>query len=180
MIAGLEKADNGIIRFGDSVWFSNEKGIVLPVAARKTGFVFQDYNLFPNMTVERNLKYASSNGELSAEIQQLMEQLNLQQLAQKHPSGLSGGQRQRIAVVRALCQQPQLLLLDEPFSALDDEAISELIDALEYIRKTTQMTILLVSHRKDVLFEMTDSVIHMTGEGSVQGTAEALIERKFG
>lgn len=174
MIAGLEKADTGSIRFGDSVWYSHEKGIVLPAAARKTGFVFQDYNLFPNMTVERNMKYASPNGKLTAEIQQLLEQLNLQQLAQKYPAELSGGQRQRVAVIRALCQQPQLLLMDEPFSALDDDAIGELIHALAYIRKTTNMTILLVSHRKDVLFEMTDSVVHMTEEGSVQGSTEEL------
>lgn len=177
MIAGLETPDKGVIRFGDTTWYSSEQKINLPIAQRNIGFVFQDYNLFPNMTVEKNLRYASENGQISTQISQILENLSLTQLLHYKPDQLSGGQRQRIAIVRALCQQTDLLLLDEPFSALDDESIEELIQEIAFIRQHLEMSILLVSHRKDVLFEITDSVVHLTGTRSVQGTAEELIGR---
>lgn len=180
MIAGLEKPDKGLIRFGGNTWFSSDEKIHLPIRQRNIGFVFQDYNLFPNMTVEKNLQYASINSKIPEQIMQILRNLSLTNFLHYKPDHLSGGQRQRIAIIRALCQQTDLLLLDEPFSALDDESIAELISEITLIREQLNLSILLVSHRKDVLFEMTDSVIHMTGEGSVQGTAEALIERKFG
>lgn len=177
MIAGLETPDKGVIRFGDTTWYSSAERINLPIAQRNIGFVFQDYNLFPNMTVEKNLRYASENGQISTQIGQILENLSLTQLLHYKPDQLSGGQRQRIAIVRALCQQTDLLLLDEPFSALDDESIEELIQEISFIRQHLEMSILLVSHRKDVLFEITDSVVHLTGTRSVQGTAEELIGR---
>lgn len=177
MIAGLETPDKGLIRFGDTTWFSSEQQIHLSIAQRNIGFVFQDYNLFPNMTVEKNLQYASEKGQISAQIKQIIDNLSLTQLLHYKPDQLSGGQRQRIAIVRALCQQTDLLLLDEPFSALDDESIEELIQEIAYIRQQLNMSILLVSHRKDVLFEITDSIVHMTGTHSVQGTAKELIGR---
>lgn len=177
MIAGLEKPNKGLIRFGNTIWFSSEQQIHLPIAQRNIGFVFQDYNLFPNMTVEKNLQYASAKGQISTQIHQIIDNLSLTQLLHYKPDQLSGGQRQRIAIVRALCQQTDLLLLDEPFSALDDESIEELIQEIAYIRQQLNMSILLVSHRKDLLFEITDSVVHMTGTQSVQGTAKELIGR---
>ncbi|MDH4471259.1 MAG: ATP-binding cassette domain-containing protein [Fluviicola sp.] len=179
MIAGLETPDSGSIVFNDIIWFSSEKKIMVPAGKRKMGFVFQDYNLFPNMTIERNLTYASEDGKIASNILQLLETLQLKSLLSSYPSQLSGGQRQRIAIIRALCQQPELLLLDEPFSALDDDSIRELITEINYIQQNLQMMIIVVSHRKDVIFEMAKEVVHMKGTETVQGTTENTLSRSL-
>lgn len=179
MIAGLETPDSGSIVFNDVTWFSSEKKIMTPVGKRKMGFVFQDYNLFPNMTVERNLTYASEEAKITPTILQLLETLQLKSLLSSYPSQLSGGQRQRIAIIRALCQQPELLLLDEPFSALDDDSIRELITEINYIQQNLQMMIIVVSHRKDVIFEMAKEVVHMKGTETIQGTTENTLSRSL-
>jgi len=89
-------------------------------------------------------------------------------------------ERQRVSIVRALCQSPRLLLLDEPFSALDDGSIGDLIRELRVVQKETSTTILMVSHRKDVIFEMSDAVVHLKGDGGIeQGRPTDLLERTF-
>ena len=177
MIAGLEKADSGLIQYKDEVWFDGK--INLPIPERNIGFVFQDFNLFPNMTVEGNLKYATGK-EISAEIMHLMEVTDLTKLMKSYPRELSGGEKQRVSIVRALCQTPKLLLLDEPFSALDDEAIGDLIGEIRLIQKETETTVIMVSHRKDVIFEMAESVVHLQKEKNVvQGKPSDLLERRF-
>jgi molybdate transport system ATP-binding protein len=179
MIAGLDHADKGTIIFNNEVWYDQSKKINLSIATRKTGFVFQDYNLFPNMTVEGNLNYASTNG-ISAQIKHLLEVTDLMKILKSYPRELSGGERQRVSIVRALCQSPRLLLLDEPFSALDDASIGDLIRELRVVQKETSTTILMVSHRKDVIFEMSDSVVHLRDDGGIeQGRPTDLLERTF-
>lgn len=179
MIAGLEHADKGTIVFNNEVWYDHSKKINLSITARKTGFVFQDYNLFPNMTVEGNLNYASING-ISSQIKHLLEVTDLTKILKSYPRELSGGERQRVSIVRALCQSPRLLLLDEPFSALDDASIGDLIRELRVVQKETSTTILMVSHRKDVIFEMSDSVVHLKDDGGIeQGRPTDLLERTF-
>lgn len=179
MIAGLEKADKGIIQFNDTFWFDESKKINLPIADRNIGFVFQDFNLFPNMTVEGNLKYASGK-TISDQIIHLLEVTGLKHLLNSYPKELSGGERQRVSIVRALCQNPELLLLDEPFSALDDEAIGDLIREIKTIQAEIGTTVIVISHRKDVIFEMAASVIHMKGDGSVvQGKPAELLTKQF-
>lgn len=180
MIAGLESPDSGKIVFNGVTWFSSDEKINVPIAKRKLGFVFQDYNLFPNMTVERNLKYASSENKIAPEILQIVDSTGLTQLLASYPDELSGGQKQRVAIVRALCQKPEILLLDEPFSALDDEAISELISEIKLIQKNLNMTIIVISHRKDVIFEMAQSVVYLKELGTIeQGNPEQILERSF-
>ena len=180
MIAGLESPDSGTIVFNGVTWFSSEKKINVPIANRKLGFVFQDYNLFPNMTVERNLKYASSENKIAPEIIQIVDSTGLTQLLASYPDELSGGQKQRVAILRALCQKPEILLLDEPFSALDDEAISEIISEIKLIQENLNMTIIVISHRKDVIFEMAESVVYMKPHGKIeQGHPDKTLERSF-
>lgn len=180
MIAGLESPDSGKIVFNGVTWFSSEEKINVPVAKRKLGFVFQDYNLFPNMTVEQNLKYASENGNINQTIKQILEVTGLTALLKSYPHELSGGQKQRVAIVRALSQSPDLLLLDEPFSALDDEAIHDLIEQIKTIQQQFRMMIIVISHRKDVIFEMAESVVYLKPNGKVlHGSPEVLLERSF-
>ena len=180
IIAGLDEADNGKIMYKDEVWYDQTKKINLSLAARKVGFVFQDYNLFPNMTVEGNLKYASITNKISDQTRQLLEVTDLIKLFQAYPRELSGGERQRVSIVRALCQKPRILLLDEPFSALDDASIGDLIRELRVVQEEAGATILMVSHRKDVIFEMADSVVHLKDDGMIaQGKPMDLLTKTF-
>ncbi len=187
MLAGLESPDSGIIRIDNKVWYDSAQKINLSIAEREPGFVFQDFNLFPNMTVKRNLEYAS-DGKLSNQIEKLLAVVGLADMMGNYPHELSGGERQRVSIVRALCQQPQLLLLDEPFSALDDEAIGDLIRELKIIQQELGTTVLMISHRKDVIFEMADQVVHMKKladanqpvEGAVvQGKPDEILTKRF-
>ena len=166
-IAGLEGAERGSLIYQGQTWFSDQEKVNLPIAKRKIGFVFQDFNLFPNMTVKKNLMYASESGEIPVHVAQLLEAVGLESLMDSYPEELSGGQRQQIAILRALCQKPRLLLLDEPFSALDDEAIEVLIEEIKLIQQQLGTTVIVVSHRKDVIFRMADYVVHLQPEGQV-------------
>jgi molybdate transport system ATP-binding protein len=181
MIAGLEKADAGLIQFQDEVWFDDTTKTNQPIAARNIGFVFQDFNLFPNMTVEGNLKYAAIAGkEISSEIMHLMDVMDLTKLSKIYPRELSVGEKQRVSIVRAISRNPKLLLLDEPFSALDDESIGDLMREIKVIQKEIGTTVLLVSHRKDAILEMADSVVHMqNGQAIIQGRPQDILTKGF-
>lgn len=180
MIAGLEVPDGGEIIFGNEILFSSEKNINKPIKDRPIGFVFQDFNLFPNMSVKKNLEYASENSVISDDIHQLLDGTSLLELLNSYPNELSGGQRQRISIIRALCQKPEILLLDEPFSALDDEAILELIKEIEFIQSKLNMTIIVISHRKDVIFKMAEQVVHLTSDGmTIEGKPKDILELSF-
>ena len=180
MIAGLEKPDRGEVIFNDQTWFASGSKINLAVAKRKLGFVFQEYNLCPTMTVEGNLKYASTSGQIPQNVIEMISMLEVKDLMSSYPYELSGGQKQRIAILRALCQQPDALLLDEPFSALDDDTISELIKVIQTIVNVKPIMILIVSHRKDVIFKIADSVIHLKENGEFeQGPPQKILSRSI-
>jgi molybdate transport system ATP-binding protein len=125
-IAGLLRPDEGCIQIGERVLFDSAARIDLRPQVRNVGFVFQDYALFPHLTVEQNIGFGLKDsfargvdGEAAARVQQFLTLFELESLAHSHPRNLSGGQRQRVALARALIRKPDLLLLDEPLSALD-------------------------------------------------------------
>ena len=179
IIAGLEKPDKGIITFENKTWVDTTKSINLPIIDRNIGFVFQDFNLFPNMTVEANLKYASNNNIPDAVVD-LIEHCNISRLFKNYPHELSGGQRQHVSIIRSLCQNPKLLLLDEPFSALDDHSIGALIREIKLIQQRFGTTVILISHRKDVILEMADYVVIMKDELTcLQGVPSDLLTHHF-
>ena len=172
MIAGLEDPDSGTIIYNGVAWFDN--AVLVPLKNRPVGMVFQDYNLFRNMTVLGNLVYAAGS-TLSEKLQKMAEDLGITDLYNRYPNELSKGQQQKAAILRSICLETEILLLDEPFSALDDASILELINVLDKLRETMNITIVLVTHRTDVILRMANAVINVeTGE---QGAPQQLLKQ---
>lgn len=146
LIAGLEKPDSGVIEVDGEVWFDSTKKINLPPQKRSIGFVFQDYALFPTMSVRENLLFAAESAEQRHNVDELIELVELSALSGRLPSTLSGGQKQRVALARALVRRPKILLLDEPLSALDPLMRQKLQDELTLLHNRLDVTTLLVSH----------------------------------
>ena len=160
MLAGLDKPDGGRIVVDGSTWFDAAAGINLPPQKRSIGFVFQDYALFPNMTVRENIAYAAgSNGNDRDWIDELLDVTSLTNLDYRLPRVLSGGQKQRVALARAIARRPRLLLLDEPLSALDTELRARLQDDLRALHERFGLTTLLVSHDIGEVFKLAQRVL---------------------
>ncbi|MFD0795666.1 ATP-binding cassette domain-containing protein [Mucilaginibacter litoreus] len=156
MIAGLIVPDTGSISFNNVSWFNSSLKINLSPQQRHIGFVFQDYALFPNMTVRQHLEYASTD---AGWINRLLKLGGLEDFATHKPDYLSGGQQQRLAILRALAIKPKLLLMDEPFSALDSKTKAGLITHLQKLFTELGATALIVSHNpKEIDGISTDSL----------------------
>ncbi|HYK45973.1 MAG TPA: ABC transporter ATP-binding protein [Parafilimonas sp.] len=158
MLAGFLKPDNGQIQFDDDVWFDHQNKIDVPPQKRNIGFVFQDYALFPNMTVKENLQFALKKGEAQTIIRELMDLTELESLSNRNVLTLSGGQKQRVALARALVRKPKLLLLDEPLSAIDNELRVKLQDILMRLHRNYDLTAILVSHDITELSRLSDEI----------------------
>src|ERR1700741_2026717 len=171
ILAGLTNPDKGSIHINNDSWLDVNTGFHLPTQKRNIGMVFQDYALFPNMTVEQNLNYALEKGQDLNIIEELIEIMELQQLRNLHPSRLSGGQKKRVAVARALVRKPSLLLLDEPLSALDNELRIKLQDHILEVHRRFKLTTILVSHDVAEIYKMADTVLVLeNGKITQQGT----------
>lgn len=158
IIAGLIKPEFGRIEVGDELWLDTQKNVNLAIQKRKIGFVFQDYALFPNMSVKENISYAATSKQKAEELLSLM---NLENLAKIYPKNLSGGQAQRVALARALAREPQILLLDEPLSALDFKMRSFLQDELVKILQHFKITTLLVSHDLAEIYKLSHRILEL-------------------
>jgi len=160
ILSGLVTPDKGQIRFRDEVWFDSEKRINVPPQQRNISLMFQDYALFPNMNVEQNIQFAQTEKN-QQKVLELIELLGLTELRKRRPSTLSGGQKQRVALARALARKPQLLLLDEPLSALDAEMRSSLQDEIVKVHQLARVTTIMVSHDLSEVFRLASQVLYI-------------------
>lgn len=160
-IAGINTPKQGKIIINGQTWFDSQKKINLSTQQRRVGLVFQDAQIFPHKSVMENLLFGYRN--ISPEnrrfqIDEIIDLLKLEHLTHRMPTKLSGGEKQRVALGRALLYSPQLLLLDEPLSALDNIHKQEILPFFQQIITTTQIPILYVSHDKDEISALTDEI----------------------
>ncbi len=162
-LAGLEKPEEGIIRFGNETWFDAERGICLAPQQRGIGFVFQDYALFPHLTVRGNIGFGLPSGTRDTDLNAMLQRFELVDVAHQRPRQLSGGQQQRVALARALMRRPRLLLLDEPLSALDATLREELRIELRQFLSACEVPVLLVTHDRDEALALGNELVVMSG-----------------
>ena len=171
ILAGLLTPDEGRIVVDGTVWLDTQQKVNLPPQQRNVGLVFQDYALFPTMTVRENLRFALAKGQDDRVVRELMEIVHLDALHDRKPDTLSGGQRQRVALARALVQRPHVLLLDEPLSALDPAMRTQLQQHLLQAHRTYGLTTLLVSHDPGEIIRLSDRMLVLEqGQLVRQGT----------
>ena len=184
-LAGFERPQKGHIRFGDEVWFDAARGVDLPPDRRDLGVLFQEYALFPHLTVEQNVAFAAAapfgGPRGSAErtrVAELLEIFQLRGLEGRRPRQLSGGQQQRVALARAVFRQPRLLLLDEPLSALDRPTREEVREELRTLIRTLKIPTYVVSHDRADALTLADRTV-LIDEGRIvqSGATQAVFDR---
>lgn len=158
ILAGLIQPDRGKVTVDGKCWLDTNKGINLLPQQRLTGFVFQDYALFPNMTVKEHLAYVTTDNEY---INRLLVLCRLDSLTGRKPHQISGGQQQRLAIARAMAIKPRLLLMDEPFSALDKETRTTLLADLKQLWAELKTTVIIVSHYPDELQDIAGNEVEL-------------------
>src|SRR5438034_10729611 len=162
IIAGLDNADTG------SVSIEGIEATSLPPQKRNVGFVFQHYAAFKHLTVAKNVAFGleirkRSRDEITARVHELLALVHLEQFADRYPAQLSGGQRQRMALARALAVEPQVMLLDEPFGALDAQVRKELRTWLRRLHDEVHVTTVFVTHDQEEAMEVADEIVVLAG-----------------
>jgi molybdate transport system ATP-binding protein len=156
MLAGLEKPDEGQVIFGDEVWFDSARGVNIAPQKRRLGYVFQDYSLFPHLNLYENAAFAAVDKK---EVDELFELFKISHLRKRKPHMVSGGERQRCAICQALARHPRLLLLDEPFSALDAITRRGLREELKNLKDGMSSPIIYVTHDITEALYLADEIL---------------------
>lgn len=165
-IAGLQRADQARLRFGNETWEDAEQGLFVPTHKRPIGYVFQEASLFPHLSVARNLAFGQKRiapAERKVSLEAAVELLGIGHLLERMPETLSGGERQRAAIARALATSPRLLLMDEPLAALDLKRKREILPYLERLHDELEIPVLYVSHSPDEVARLADYLVALDG-----------------
>lgn len=170
-IAGVEKPDRGQIVIDGQVVFDSKKRINVPPQARRTGLLFQNYALFPTMTVRQNIMCGARRSQSYSSVDRLIEQFGLEKLQKRLPNELSGGQQQRVALARILASQPRILMLDEPFSALDSYLRWQLEQQMSEVIESFSGTTILVSHNREEAYRLCQQIA-VIQDGKTYGLRE--------
>ncbi len=182
-VAGLLRPDRGRVTLGERRLYDDTSGVHLATRERRIGYVFQHYALFPHLTAAGNIGYGLHDltpADRSVRVNDLLEMVGLAGFAERHPRELSGGQQQRVALARALAPRPDLILLDEPFAAIDSFARDHLREQLRAIHARTQVPMILVTHDVADVRSLADTVV-LYGHGvvlEVGMTADVLARRE--
>lgn len=170
MIAGLARPDHGHVRFNGATLFDGEAGTSMPAQQRRIGYVFQDYALFPHLTVLQNIGFGLRRGLVNpsrklqdAGVARWLQAFHLEPVAHLYPGQLSGGQRQRAALARALVGSPRALLLDEPFAALDRALRQQLRQELVALQSQLDIALILITHNEEDVECFADAVLCIEG-----------------
>lgn len=181
MLAGIVRPDEGFVTIDSKDVFSSERGISIPIRERRIGYLFQEYALFPHMTVFENIAYGIDHlpkKEVKVKVEEFLELMRLGGLEGRYPHELSGGQKQRVALARTMAVEPEVLLLDEPFSALDQPVREKLRNDLLMLHERYPITTLFVTHDLEEAFIMGERIA-ILNEGRLEqlGTKEEVFYR---
>ncbi|MGB9885687.1 MAG: ATP-binding cassette domain-containing protein [Moorellales bacterium] len=163
-LAGLQRPDEGRVQLGERVLFDSERGIDLPPRRRRIGYVFQNYALFPHLTVRANVGYGrqhrgAGDGRYRPSPDEVLAALRIDHLLDRYPAQLSGGEQQRVALARALLSEPDLLLLDEPWCALDEETRAQVRAQTLELQRRWQIPFILVTHDREEAESLGDCLL---------------------
>jgi len=175
-IAGLQQAQQGFLKINGKVWQDTEHQVFLPTHKRSLGYVFQEANLFPHLTVAGNLQFglkriAKSPG--AADLQHIVELLGIDHLLERMPDRLSGGERQRVAIARAVALNPEVLLMDEPLASLDFKRKQEILPFLSRLHQQLNIPVLYVTHSQQEVAQLADHLV-ILAEGRAQASGSLM------
>jgi molybdate transport system ATP-binding protein len=168
-IAGLQHSAKGFLSINGSIWQDSAQDLFLPAYKRSLGYVFQDANLFPHLTVQDNLRYGLKRIKQNPDavkLEQILELLGISHLMERMPERLSGGERQRVAIARALALNPEILLMDEPLAGLDFKRKQEILPFLTRLHRELNIPVLYVTHSQQEVAQLADTLVIMA-EGRV-------------
>jgi molybdate transport system ATP-binding protein len=180
-IAGLQQAPVGFLEINGNLWQDSGQGLFLPTYKRSLGYVFQEANLFPHLTVERNLQFGLKRIEKPQEainLQHILELLGIDHLLKRKPDCLSGGERQRVAIARALALNPEILLMDEPLASLDFKRKQEILPFLSRLNQELNIPVLYVTHSQQEMAQLADNLVIMAdGKAIASGPLSETLSR---
>jgi molybdate transport system ATP-binding protein len=180
-IAGLQRAPKGFLEINGKVWQDSERNIFVPTHKRSLGYVFQEANLFPHLTVLANLKFGlkrMTKRSDTGDLQHIIDLLGIGHLLERMPESLSGGEKQRVAIARALALKPEILLMDEPLASLDFKRKQEILPYLCRLQQQTNFPILYVTHSQQEVAQLADYLVILEeGKALASGTLPETLSR---